>query len=102
MSYLGPISSHKHKVDFGKIIVLSHLYIAKGKATKISYSLDNIKYFETKADFGENINLHNLVCRYLSFDADIEFTYDLGTGYIGYPADEWTNKFVKDYGWTGC
>ena len=101
MSYLGPISSHKHKVDFGKIIVLSHLYIAKGKVTKISYSLDNIKYFETKADFGENINLHNLVCRYLSFDADIEFTYDLGTGYIGYPADEWTNKFVKDYGWTG-
>lgn len=101
MSYLGPISSHKHKVDFGKIIVLSHLYIAKGKVTKISYSLDNIKYFETKAYFGENINLHNLVCRYLSFDADIEFTYDLGTGYIGYPADEWTNKFVKDYGWTG-
>lgn len=27
MSYLGPISSHKHKVDFGKIIVLSHLCI---------------------------------------------------------------------------
>lgn len=48
MSYLGPISSHKHKVDFGKIIVLSHLYIAKGKVTKISYSLDNIKYLKQK------------------------------------------------------
>ena len=101
MSYIGPISSHKHKVDFEKIIVLSEINVIKGKFTKISYSLDNVKYFETKVEFEKTITLNNLVCRYLCFDEDIEFTYCLGKGYLGYPANDWTEKFVRDYGWTG-
>lgn len=92
---------NKGIVDFGKVVVVSSLEI-EGEMSELSYSLDGVTYFQEEIRLSNGqLNLENLVCRYLKVGEIKVIKAYQGTGYIGTEDKDYDNLFVTKKGWMG-
>ncbi len=96
-----PFEKRNGIIDFGKAVVLSKAK-ASGEIGSLSFSLDDDRYFEEEVHLsGGTIDLKDLVCRYLKVEGGELFDFESGEGYIGIPAKEYDELFVREEGWMG-